>query len=155
MLPLLYSIFSAHWVFCWFHKFWRTASSAVPTDKHQSIAILNTLSSNAIRAIRTQEALYIVHEGDSAEPLSPLFNYVFLWCRDVIFCEWINECRLYVFSVVLLLTLWLIGLIRFKSLLLALYMLYTFVIVIDWLTRNYGSKQTESEGAARGRGLFT
>ena len=30
-----------------------------------------------------------------------------------------------------------------------------YVIVIDWLTRNFGSKRTESEGAARGRGLFT
>jgi len=30
-----------------------------------------------------------------------------------------------------------------------------YVIVIDWLTRNYGSKRTESEGAAQGRGLFT
>ena len=29
------------------------------------------------------------------------------------------------------------------------------VIVLDWLPRNYGSKRTESEGAARGQGLFT
>jgi len=30
-----------------------------------------------------------------------------------------------------------------------------YVIVIDWVSRNYGSKRTESEGAAQGRGLFT
>ena len=30
-----------------------------------------------------------------------------------------------------------------------------YVVVIDWLTRNYGSKRSESEGAARGRGLLS
>ena len=29
------------------------------------------------------------------------------------------------------------------------------VIVIHWVTRHYGSKRTDPEGGARGRGLFT
>ena len=34
-----------------------------------------------------------------------------------------------------------------------MFMLY--VIVINWVPRNYGSKRTDPEGVARGRGLFT